>query len=64
MVLVGESEGRAWTEKRENIQNIGVDVLIRFQKREVRKTSIIMTGLEFFFILSARAFGIIVLASP
>jgi hypothetical protein len=49
VVLVGESGGRAWTEKRENIQNIGVDVLIRFKKREVRKASTFMTGLGFFY---------------
>jgi hypothetical protein len=48
VVWVGESEGKAWIESRENVQDIGVDVLIRLQVREVKKTSIFMTGLEKF----------------
>jgi hypothetical protein len=45
IVWAGEREGKAWIENRENIQDIGVDVLIRLQKREVRKNLIFMTGL-------------------
>ena len=37
VVWVGESEGKAWIESRENVQDIGVDVLIRLQVREVKK---------------------------
>lgn len=49
VVWVGESEGKARIGTRENIQNIGVDVLIRLQKREFRKTSISVTRLEIFY---------------
>jgi hypothetical protein len=47
--VVGESEGKAYTENRETIQDIGVDVLIHLQKREVRKTLIFMTRVNFFY---------------
>ena len=49
VVWVGESEGKAWIESRENVQDIGVDVLIHLQKREVRKTLIFMTRVNFFY---------------
>jgi hypothetical protein len=49
VVWVGECEGKACTENRETIQDIGVDVLIRLQKREVRKTLIFMTRVNFFY---------------